>query len=704
MNEPAYPFQLLTTKWSIPPVRPDLLPRPQLVAWLQDGLAKHTLILIAAPAGSGKTSLLSAWQAEVGDSLPMAWFWLDSGDNDLARWLTYVTAALETIVPGVSQATLPFLQSASTISTEMVLTALINQLAAHAGQLVLVLEDYHIITNPAIHQALTFLLDHVPPQVHLIVTSRSTPPIARGRLQGRGKMLELGPNQLRFSVAETADFLNTIMGLALSEEDIQTLFERTEGWPVGLYLAALMMQGRRDRQSFIRSFSGGHRSVMRYMLEEVLLHQSESVQAFLLYTAPLDWLTVPLCEAVLRGLPGASDDHEPVLLPQVAVRSMLDYLEQQNLFLLPWDDQARCYRYDHLFGAALRQRLQQLEPQTAALIHRRASRWYEQEARELASSYVVESVRHALEAGDSERAAALMQPNALQMVQLGKHETLLGWIERLPQAVLQQRPWLSYVAAWANVLAGQWEAHEPLLNLAEATWQASQDIAHLGELYHMRAHMQRLRGDAAGTIAAAQQALEWLPPTMMAVRASATAALGAGYLLQGNLSDAELRLADAYQQSKNVNPFAFLCTLNAMSDLAALQGQLQRAAGLAHEVLKRDDVAGQHVYAHIQLAELSYEWHHLSQAEEHLEQATSLTRQLRYQVYVARGHLAWARLYAGRGEDEAAQTELEQAIQVARRIGNEPLHIQAQALQVRLWLAQGNMQAAAAWASILRRS
>ena len=392
---------LLTTKLYIPPVRPNLVSRPRLIERLNAGLlSRRKLTLISAPAGFGKTTLLSEWihsgvrsrEYEVRDreyqvggvykTLPttysvlptprFAWVSLDEGDNEPARFLAYFVAALQTIEANVGAGALGALQSPQPPPIEAVLTALINEIAAvsqgdHEGRpYVLVLDDYHLVTAQPVHDALTFLLDHLPPQMHLVIAGRADPPLSLARLRGRGQLAELRAADLRFTPDEAAAFLNDVMGLGLSTEDIAVLDGRTEGWIAGLQMAALSMQGRKDVSGFIKAFSGTHRFVLDYLVEEVLNQQPSAIQDFLLQTSILERMTAPLCDAILDirdwRLEIDRNTQPPISNIQSSSQQILEQLEAANLFIVPLDDERRWYRYHHLFADLLRSRLEQSPP------------------------------------------------------------------------------------------------------------------------------------------------------------------------------------------------------------------------------------------------------------------------------------------------------------------------------------------------------
>src|SRR6266849_1327441 len=416
-STPTPDLLLLATKFHMPRLRAPLVHRPHLVERLQQAV-KRPLTLIAAPAGFGKTTLLSTWLEH--GSLQAAWITLDPDDDDLTRFWSYVFTALSRVHPGSGTSALALLQ-ASTLSPlppiETVLSVWINELATLPHEVALVLDDYHLITAQPIHRAITYLLDHLPPQLHLVIATRADPPLSLARLRARGHLTEIRAVDLRFTTEETAAFLTRTLSLNLSGEDIAALETRTEGWIAGLQLAALSMQGQKDATSFIQSFTGSHHFVLDYLLEEVLQRQSDSVQTFLLRTSILDHLCGPLCDAVLRG-------------PTASAQATLEYLERANLFLVPLDSERCWYRYHHLFADLLRQRLHHSNTSSTgdeAELHRRASQWYEDHGLE------IEAFHHAAAANDVERAARLIEGQGVPLHFRGAGAPVLNWLESLPR-------------------------------------------------------------------------------------------------------------------------------------------------------------------------------------------------------------------------------------------------------------------------------
>jgi LuxR family maltose regulon positive regulatory protein len=444
---------ILTTKLYIPAPRLNVVLRPRLIERLNEGL-HGKLTLISAPAGFGKTTLVSAWVAAC--QRPTAWLSLDEGDNDPTRFLAYLVAALHTIAPNVGEGVLAVLQSPQSPPTESILTALLNEIATIPDNFVLVLDDYHVIEATPVDTALTFLLEHLPPQMHLLIATREDPQLPLARLRARGQLTELRAADLRFTPDEAAEFLKEVMGLNLSAEEIAALETRTEGWIAGLQMAALSMQGRADATSFIKSFTGIHHFVLDYLVEEVLQRQPDRIRSFLLQTSILDRLSGPLCDAVT----GEEDG-----------RGMLEALERGNLFVVPLDDERQWYRYHHLFADVLQARSIEEQSNQDPPLHRRASEWYEQ------NGLRADAIRHALAAEDFERAAGLVELAWPAMRRSRQEATLLGWVKALPDELVRARPVLSVVYAWALLDGGELEAAEARLRNTERWLDTTADVS-----------------------------------------------------------------------------------------------------------------------------------------------------------------------------------------------------------------------------------
>ena len=434
MSEP-----LLLTKLYVPPPRPKIVLRPRLIERLNEGLsAGRKLTLISAPAGFGKTTLVSEWVA--GCERPVAWLSLDEGDNDPTRFLTYLVAALQTIAANIGEGVLGMLQSPQPPPIESILTALLNEITTIPDNFVLVLDDYHVIDSKPVDEALTFLLEHLPPQMHLVIATREDPPLPLARLRARGQLTELRAADLRFTPAEAAEFLNQVMGLNLSAEDIAALETRTEGWIAGLQLAALSMQGHQDTASFIKSFTGSHHFVLDYLIEEVLQQQSESVQTFLLRTSILDRMCGPLCDAVLvlLLLPG----RKPWNISNAPTCSLSLWITSgvgtAITISLPNCCGSGCTKA-HLQGMK-----REVWPNTISV----PAEWYEDNGLE------IEAFQHAAAANDIERAERLIEGDGIPLHFQGAVAAILDWLASLPKTVMDCQTFV--VGEVCHVVAGCW--------------------------------------------------------------------------------------------------------------------------------------------------------------------------------------------------------------------------------------------------------
>ena len=678
---------ILATKLYITSPRPGIVPRLRLVERLNGGLAKGgRLTLISAAAGFGKTTLVSEWIANCGR--PVAWVSLDEGDNDPARFLSYLIAALQTLAlsevegiqPGIGEGLLAALQSPQPPHAEAVLTAMLNEISVITEHFLLVLDDYHAIDSQVVDQSLAFLIEHQPPQMHLVIATREDPQLPLARLRARGQLSELRAADLRFTPAEAAEFLNRVMGLNLSAAEIAALETRTEGWIAGLQLAAISMQGHPDTASFIQSFTGSHHFVLDYLMEEVLNQQSESIQAFLLHTSILGRLCGSLCEAVFPDSPG---------------QETLEYLEHANLFVVPLDDERRWYRYHHLFADLLRQRLQQSDNVT--VYHIRASQWYEDHSLE------IEAFHHAVAANDVERAARLMEGKGLPLHFRGVVNTILAWLASLPESVLDARPLLRVRLATMALTAGQTTGVEEKLQAAEKVLKnapldaQTRDL--IGQIACARATLAVTQYQPETVIIQARCALEHLLPENLRFRFTAHWALSVGYHLRGERAAANQALAEALAITQtSASKFSTILAVMHLGRLQELDNQLYQASETYRRVLQMlgDQPQPNASDAYLGLARIHYEWNDLDAAEQYGQQGLHLARQfdrlldrfILYEVFLARLKLA-------QGDADGAATMLTQIEQIARQqhfILRIPEIVAAQAL-VLLW--QGNVAAAA---------
>jgi LuxR family maltose regulon positive regulatory protein len=481
---PEQGIPLLTTKLHVPPFRARGVRRPRLIHRLEEGLRlRHRLTLLSAPPGYGKTTLLSEW-LQGGDgsrrlASPVAWVSLDEGDNDPMRFWQYVLAALQTVNPAVGQAVPPMLSQAPARPAETVAAALLNDIATASSDLILVLDDYHVIRAGAVHRSLDFLLDHLPasdPSLHVAISTRADPPLSLARRRGRAEITELRARELRFTPEEAAGFLNDAMGLGLSEDQVAALADRTEGWAVGLQLAALALQhSPTGRDDLVSTFAGDDRHVGDYLVEEVLQRQPRALRRFMLRTSILESLSGPLCDAVTGGTDG---------------QRILTELEQANLFLVPLDNRRLWYRYHQLFADLLHRRLRrEAATRELAALHQRAAAWYEQEGR------IEAAVRHWLSAEEYPHAACLIEQHVADMQARGRGTTVLSWLEGLPEPLIHGHPRLCLAQAWALHGIGHVDAAEPYLQSVEQLLGAAGREPSLGDAESAEA--DRMLGEAA---------------------------------------------------------------------------------------------------------------------------------------------------------------------------------------------------------------
>jgi LuxR family transcriptional regulator, maltose regulon positive regulatory protein len=704
---PSMSTPILATKLYIPPLRSNVVLRPHLIERLNDGLSSgHRLTLISAPAGFGKTTLVSEWVASLWRrpphrpnvlsegqpcSQPVAWLSLDEGDNDSSRFLAYLIVALQTIKANFGEAVLGMLHAPQPPPIESILTTLLNEIAATPSPFVLVLDDYHAIDAQSVDHALTFLIEHLPPQMHLVIATREDPALPLARLRARGQMTELRAADLRFTPSEAAGFLNQVMGLNLSAEDITALETRTEGWIAGLQLAALSMQGQKDTTHFIQSFTGSHHFVLDYLLEEVLHQQSESVQAFLLHTSILDRMCGPLCDAVM-------------LPPSASGQETLEYLEHANLFIIPLDNERRWYRYHHLFAELLRQRLHQNaasfrgnEEQSVAEYHIRASVWYEDNRLE------IEAFHHAAAANDIERAERLMESGGMPLHFRGAVIAILDWLGSLPTTVLDARPSLWSKYASMLLVTGQTTGVEEKLQAAETALQSAEPDDRprnlIGQIAAARATLALTHYQVETMITQSQRALEYLNSDNLPFRATINWILGVAYTFQRDHTAACRAFTEAISISQVCGDI--FTTILATFGLAQVQ-ESENQLYMAAETYRRGlQLSGDHPLpsaceAHLGLARIFYEWNNLDAAQQYGEQSLQLARQ--YESVIDRFIICevfLARLKLARGDAAGAAAVLTQVEQSARQHNFAQRIPEISAVQVLTLLHQGNLAAAA---------
>ncbi|MCB0167556.1 MAG: tetratricopeptide repeat protein [Anaerolineae bacterium] len=722
---------MLKTKLYIPPARPQLVPRPRLTRQLNQGLHRK-LTLVAAPPGFGKTTLMSEWQASLSiDDCSMVWVSLDEQDNDPVRFWSYVVTALDAAVADLDENISPLLHTPQAPDIEAILITLINTLTTIEKRVVLVLDDYHVITADPVHQALIFLLENLPPRLHIAMTSRTDPPLPLTRLRVRSQITELRDSDLRFTPTEIAMFLNQIMGLNLTPADVTALETRTEGWVAGLQLAALSMQGHDDVQRFVQAFTGSHRFVIDYLAEEVLAQQPPAIQTFLLHTSILDRLSAPLCDAVMglanneNGQPHNSQSpisnleslisnlQLPITNYQSLSQIHLHHLEQANLFLIPLDSERRWYRYHHLFADFLKAQLAQtIDAAQLAELHRRAGDWY------AANGYIPEAVRHALVIGDMGQAAGLMESAIFEMVAEGEVNTVVTWLDTLPETFIKTRPRLSLSKAWTLIVTNHWDQVEPYVCYAEESLapyktveqsQLSYDIrGMLGEVAALRAMMARGRDELQMAVDLCRNALEQLPQQDRVVRSILLLTLGGIYEDAGQLDLASETLLEAVTVSQSIN--GLVIAMSALANLAGLhteRGDIDQAIELYQQAIasastqkttpyNTPKLSSLNTWAYLGLAEIYRERNELAMARRYFETGFEQARRGNFlggNVVVA--FIIQALLLQAQGDSDAALATLDQISDAQLR--QSPVIPWIEAVRARLRLIQGNLPAAVEW-------
>jgi len=694
---------LLATKLNVPGVRPDLVPRPRLAERLDDGLAQG-LALVCAPAGYGKTTLLADW-VHRGEH-PVAWLSLDADDNDPARFWRHTVAALDRVRPGISERTGLLLGPPPPASFEPLVTALINEVADQADAdeaLLLVLDDYHVISSEPVHESLGFLLEHQPPGLHLALTSRTDPPLALARLRARGQLTELRAADLRFTPAEAAALLGQVIaapggarpGAPLPDTAATALAARTEGWAAGLQLAGLSLRGQDDVSGFVAAFTGSHRYVLDYLTEEVLERQPGQMREFLLETSVLERLSGKLCDAV-TGRPGS--------------QALLEQAERAGLFVVPLDQVRGWWRYHHLFADLLRARLQAEQPGRVPELHRKAAAWYA--GRGLAD----DAIRHAAAAGEMAWAARLIEQHYDEVFYLrSEGATVQRWLSALPADLVRTRPRLLLARAFLALISGRLEAVEPLLDAAQRAYAGAADEPFeptIGRARSMlvnvpaliaicRGFLAQFRGDADATMAFASQVMAEADEGQWRLSSTARGFLAAGEWLHGRLDEAER----AFMASIDEWRAAGLPTLTAW--VLYLLGRVQRGRGgldasalTCRQALEMTTVPGLPTPpaagpAYVGLGEVAYQRNELDIALQRTTEGITLCRQFTYTPPLASGLVTLAWIRQASGDPGGALAAIAEATQASPGPAGPLNPVPAQ--RARLLLAQGDLGGAARW-------
>jgi LuxR family maltose regulon positive regulatory protein len=728
---------LLPTKLSIPPLRPRLVARPRLTERLNDGLWSATrprelafarrLTLVAAPAGFGKTTAVIQWLSNLRDpaagfesapsddrsqnrnskstirnsqmAISIAWFSLDEGDDDPYRFFSYVAAAVDGI-RGAGDALQGLVSSFQDYAPQTLATALIQDAAGAVEPFVVVLDDYHLVTSPAIGEAMAFLLEHMPLRMHLVLTSRSVPELPLSRMRGRGQVLEIGQGELRFSPDEAGRFFNETMELELESAEAAALEARTEGWVAGLQLASIALQtkgptgaqGDREREAFIGAFAGDDRYVSDYLVSEVLERLPETSQEFLLHTSVLERLNGDLCDA----LTGRSDG-----------QAMLQALQQANIFTIPLDNTGRWYRYHGLLAGALRHRLLETAPDMAPLLHQRASDWYSQ------YGYVDEALGHALAAGDLERAAGIIEAVGRPMLARGEIAPLRRWLRKLPMSLIRTRPNLVSLYIIVEIIADI--TGEEILSVREMLADAIASLqedgrdgdekdALLAELLAQQAILSIFDGQSDLSQAFVYQALDQVPEGDDFRLGFVKLALGFIHRYLGHTARSIRAFTESIEHGKRSDSaYVALAAVSNLVQLYEVTGELSQAERLNRQALdlviadhgRSSPLAG---IAYVGLAKVLRERNELEAAEDYLEQAIDLGRISEQNGVVVDGLITLALVQRGRRRWEAAYAALDDAEQIFRRSGNESFVPITGSFRARLQLAQGDIRSPVRWA------
>jgi LuxR family maltose regulon positive regulatory protein len=691
--------RLLQTKLHAPPSRQGVVARPRLVHRLSRGV-ESKLTLVSAPPGFGKSTLVGDWVATRPSGVAAAWLSLDAEDNDPATFWSYVVGALQTAVPTVGASALSVLGSPQ-LQTGLVLTALLNDLAMLPNDIVLVLDDFHVIDRPEVHEGVAVALDRLPPTVHVVIATRADPPLPLSRLRARGELVEIRAADLRFTPDEAADYLRGTMGLELAGADIVALEERTEGWIAALQLAALSLRGRDDVESFIASFAGDDRYVVDYLADEVLARQPEETRRFLLHTSILDRLTGALCDAVTGRADG---------------RAMLEALDRANLFLVALDEQRRWYRYHHLFADVLRARLSDEQPDAVARLHRRASDWFERHGERS------EAIRHAMAAGDFPRAADLIELAIPDTRKARQETTLRRWLEALPEELFDVRPVLATGYVGALMSTGEFERVDALLAGVERWLNSEAADGHPGggpagmvvvdqaafhslpgaiEMY--RAAQARIVADVPGTMAHARRALELVAGDDHLGRGGAATLLGLAYWTTGDLEAAYRWCADGVASLEKAGHLSDVVGIAVtLADIRIAQGRLRDAMhayerglelALSGEIAPLRGAADMHVG----MCDVLRERNELQAATDHLRTSRELGDENGLPKNPYRWRVAAAGIRQAQGDLDGALQLLDQA---------EPVYFSdfspdsrpVAAMKARILIIQGRLTETWGWA------
>jgi LuxR family transcriptional regulator, maltose regulon positive regulatory protein len=685
--------RIVETKITIPRIRASRLQRSRLVHALEEGIAGE-LTLVCTPAGFGKTTLLADWSQRT--QLAVAWLSLDSQDNDPARFWRHVGAAIDRAATPVGERVLSVLDPRVGSSSEGAAAAVINELAALPDDVALVLDDYHVLESTPVHDGVSFLLDHLPSRLHVVIASRSDPPLPLARLRARGQLTELRAAELRFTAQESAALLQEVWGLDLSPEAVASLEGRTEGWAAGLHLAALSLRERPDPGAFIDAFTGTHRFVLDYLSEEVLERQPEHVRMFLLKTSSLERLSGPLCDAVTGGSNG---------------QALLEELERGNVFLVPLDEERRWYRYHDLFADLLRARLRRSDPEELPELHRRAATWCERHG------LVDEAIRHAVASDDRDWAARLVEEHVGDTLRRGEGVILDRWLSMLPEEVVRLRPTLCWAQGWMQLHLGHLDEAERLVEHAERAFQQGERSGRLelpsaggmvaevpAALALLRADIAAARGDTQASADGARSALAQMGPEEHGPRFFARFQLACADWMAGRLERAEPALARLLDEGRaSPDPYPVISSCYALSQVQQARGKLGAALRTNREGLRYATRSGRissyhAAEAHIGIGQVLYQRDQLEDAFQQATAGIELSRLTVEFVLPAVGLVCLGWIRNAMGEGDAAREAMDEACRIRPGQGFVALWNPAQSERARLLLAQGRLQEAERWA------
>ena len=677
---------LLQTKFYIPKPRPNHVKRSRLISRLNESLADR-LTLISAPAGYGKSALLAEWLSNRNGSV--AWLTLDAFDEDLHRFLQYLITCLRQVVKDVGVAALAALQARKPPAAETIMTSVINDLMAVEDELMLVLDDYHLLQEITIHEAVAFLVEHLPESLHLVIAGRADPPLPLAKLRAEGQIHEIRASDLAFTEEEARAFLNQAFKIKLSKDDLEQLLARTEGWVAGLQMAGLSLREREDHHGFIRSFAGDDRYVMDYLMDEVLALQPDRIQSFLMQSSILDRFCDSLCDAVVYA------DQPPG-----ECRSILDKLEQSELFLISLDNKREWYRYHRLFADLLQSRLHQQHPELVKELHSRASLWFGRGAQgDL--SFAHRSIQHALEAEDFDLAADVMERSAEAVFMRSEVSVFLHWMARLPESFSKRRPLLSTLHAMAMLLGG-FTLESVQAQLANAN-MADKEGQWIGEIHAINASLAMFKGEVEACIHHSERSLASLPKGRLFFRSAVGEILAISLIMKGDTSAGLAALKEVAAVARRTGNV--MIAVGALSNVAGIlmaAGALASAERVALQAMElaTDDkgfrlpIAGK---ALLTLGEIAREGNRLSEAEAYLEESVDLIQRFG-EVGAVVGYLTLARLRMASGDFDHAFDTLERARTLAEKTeATEMDDFLVDALELRLNIAVGDLRNVKNW-------